>query len=158
MDEFMIKIEHATQADQREVHALLDACGLSTHDIFSCDALYWAARSETVLVGFCGLEWVENAALLRSVSVHDAYRGRGLARRLIEAVIAEAEARAIHRIYLFSKDIGAFFETLGWREVPVEEASKIMQDAPQVRRYDQVGWYPNERAFRRDVQGRADPA
>ncbi|HUA81751.1 MAG TPA: GNAT family N-acetyltransferase [Dyella sp.] len=148
----MIEIKRATQIDQRDVHALLDSCGLSTHDIFSSNALYWTARSEALLVGFCGMELAENTALLRSVSVRNEHRGRGLARRLIEAVMAEANARSIGRIYLFSKDTGGFFEALGWREVPVEEASKTMQAAPQVRRYHHIGWYPNERAFRRDLQ------
>ncbi|WP_233840498.1 GNAT family N-acetyltransferase [Dyella sp. 2HG41-7] len=154
----MIKIERAVQADLRDVHALLDTCGLSTHDIFSSGALYWTARSNTALVGFCGLELGEGAALLRSVSVHHEHRRLGLARLLLEAVIAEAQTRAIHRIYLFSKDTGGFFETLGWREVPVDEVATTMRAAPQVRRYDEYGWYPNERAFRRDMQGSADGA
>ena len=150
----MIKIAPAFQADQNEVHALLSACGLSTHDIFSSGALYWTARSETSLIGFCGLELAEDAALLRSVSVRDEDRGRGLARQLVEMVIGEAQARAIHRIYLFSKDTGGFFETLGWYEVPVDEVARTMHTAPQVRRYHQIGWYPDERAFRRDVSAR----
>lgn len=147
----MIEITRTSQADESDAHALLDACGLSTHDIFSPQATYWAAREEPRLVGFCGLEWGERGALLRSVSVHHEHRGRGIAKRLVETAIAEAQARFIRRIYLFSKDTGRFFETLGWREVPVSEVAEIMQAAPQVRRYEQVGWYPNERAFRRDV-------
>lgn len=147
----MIRIARAIPADQSEVHALLGACGLSAHDIFSSDALYWTARSESGLAGFCGLEWTNHAALLRSVSVRHEYRGQGLARRLVEAAIAEAEAHAIRCIYLFSKDTGSFFEALGWFEVPVSEVSEIMHAAPQVRRYHQIGWYPDERAFRRDL-------
>ena len=65
--------------------------------------------------------------------------------------MAEAKARAIHRIYLFSKDTGSFFQALGWYEVPVQEVAQIMQVAPQVRRYHHIGWYPDERAFRRNV-------
>ncbi|HUB88597.1 MAG TPA: GNAT family N-acetyltransferase [Dyella sp.] len=147
----MIEIARAVQADEDEVHMLLRACGLSTHDIFSPGAAYWVARNGAGPVGFCGLEWGDAAALLRSVSVHHEYRGRGVARRLVEAAIAETQARSIKRIYLFSKDTGRFFETLGWCEVPVDEASEVMQAAPQVRHYHHVGWYPNERAFRRDV-------
>jgi len=148
----MITIAPAIPADRHDVHALLDACGLSTYDVFSPDALYWTARSDAALVGFCGLELADRAALLRSVSVHDAHRGQGLASRLVEAALVEARARAIERIYLFSKDTGRFFEQMGWLPVPVEEASTIMCAAPQVRRYQHVGWYPNERAFRRDLQ------
>ena len=147
----MIRITQAVHAEQDAVHALLSACGLSTHDIFSPQALYWTAWNETALVGFCGLELAEDAALLRSVSVLDSCRGLGLARRLVETAITEARVRSIHRIYLFSKDAGDFFERLGWREVPVTEVAQTMQVAPQVRRYQRVGWYPDERAFRRDL-------
>ena len=147
----MIRIAPALQDEEGEVHALLNACGLSTHDIFSPEALYWTARDETALAGFCGLELARDAALLRSVSVHDPYRGRGLAKRLVETAGNEAMARSIHRIYLFSKDVGDFFKALGWHEVPVTKVSTVMQAAPQVRRYHQIGWYPNERAFRRDL-------
>jgi amino-acid N-acetyltransferase len=148
----MIRIESATQADQDDVHALLDACGLSTHDLFSPAALYWTVRSTTALIGFCGMELAGHAALLRSVAVHDEYRGQGLAKRLVETAITGARARAISRVYLFSKDAGSYFQALGWHEVPVEEASQIMHAAPQVRRYHHIGWYPDERAFRRDIQ------
>lgn len=147
----MIGIAPAIHSEQDEVHALLSVCGLSIHDIFSPQALYWTARRGTTLVGFCGLELAEGAALLRSVSVLDDYRGLGLARRLVETAITEAKVRSIDRIYLFSKDVGDFFERLGWREVPVAEVAQTMQVAPQVRRYQHVGWYPNERAFRRDL-------
>lgn len=153
----MIKIAHAVEADLHDVHTLLGACGLSTCDIFSAGALYWAARSEAGLVGFCGLELADGAALLRSVSVHGEHRRHGLARRLVEAATAEARARSIQRIYLFSKDTGSFFEALGWCEVPVKEVATIMQAAPQVRHYRQIGWYPDERAFRRDLQKDFEP-
>lgn len=50
-----------------------------------------------------------------------------------------------------SKDTGGYFERLGWREVPVAELAARLSQAPQVRRYDEVGWYPNERAFVRST-------
>lgn len=146
----MIEIAPAIHTEQEEVHALLSVCGLSTHGIFSPQGLYWTARRGTAL-GFCGLELAEGAALLRSVSVLDDYRGLGLARRLVETAITQAKVHSIDRIYLFSKDVGDFFERLGWREVPVAEVAQAMQVAPQVRRYQHVGWYPNEHAFRRDL-------
>ena len=33
-------------------------------------------------------------------------------------------------------------------EVPVSEAADALRQAPQVKRYDRVGWYFNERAYR----------
>jgi hypothetical protein len=59
----------------------------------------------------------------------------------------------IRDVYLFSKDTGAYFERLGWREVAVEEVAMRAANAPQVRRYNEIGWYPDERAFARRVEG-----
>ncbi len=49
-------------------------------------------------------------------------------------------------MYLFSKDTGGYFERLGWREVPVAEVAVRLPQAPQVRRYEEIGWYPDEHA------------
>jgi N-acetylglutamate synthase-like GNAT family acetyltransferase len=89
--------------------------------------------------------------LLRSVAVRPDARGQGLARRLLETALDMARRHSITRIYLFSKDTGDFFESLGWKEVPVKEAAEVMRAAPQVKRYNQIGWYLDERAFRRDI-------
>jgi N-acetylglutamate synthase-like GNAT family acetyltransferase len=85
---------------------------------------------------------------LRSVAVDNGMRGRGIARALIDDALRELHCKSIRVLFLFSKDMGAYFENLGWVEVPVGEAADALRQAPQVKRYDRTGWYINERAFR----------
>ena len=146
----MFRIRRAAHEDRDEARALLDSCGLSSSDIFVPGAFYWLAR-DNALAGFCGLEPDEDAGLLRSIAVRRDARGQGLARALLETALDAARRYSITRIYLFSKDTGAFFESLGWKEVPVKETAEVMRAAPQVKHYNRIGWYPEERAFRRDI-------
>jgi N-acetylglutamate synthase-like GNAT family acetyltransferase len=81
------------------------------------------------------------------------YRGKGIAERLIDCALQEAIRLDLPDVYLLSKDTGGYFERLGWREAAVAELAARLPRAPQVRRYDEIGWYPNERAFVRRVKG-----
>ena len=127
--------------------AVLQACGLSPVGILAPDTLYWVCREANELVGICGMEIGDGCALLRSVCVVESRRGRSIAEQLISRALLEAMRLELRDIYLFSKDTGGYFQRLGWREVPVAEVAARLPEAPQVRRYEQTGWYPDERAF-----------
>lgn len=130
---------------------VLQACGLSSAGILSPNTLYWVCREASELVGICGIEVGDGCALLRSVCVVESRRGRSIAEQLIGRALHEAIRLELRDIYLFSKDTGGYFERLGWREVPVAEVAARLPAAPQVRRYQEIGWYPDERAFVRDA-------
>lgn len=49
--------------------------------------------------------------------------------------------------YLFSTGAGPYWMRLGFRETPAPELIAAMPDAPQVRRYDELGWLPTEVAW-----------
>ena len=144
----MIKIEQATLGDTSSIHRLLVNCDLSTLEVLEAGTLYFVARLGEKTVGVCGLEFDGQSALLRSVAVDSGVRGQGIAKALIDGALQELRRRRIRALFLFSKDTGAYFEKLGWMEVPVGEAAASLRQAPQVKRYDRIGWYPNERAFR----------
>lgn len=50
----------------------------------------------------CGAAGEERVALLRSVAVRPAWRGRGLAGALVRGVVAAAEARGLAALYLLT--------------------------------------------------------
>ena len=132
---------------------VLAACGLSSFGILSSGTIYWVCRAETGLVGTCGMEVGHRCGLLRSVGVIESHRGKGIADRLIKSALLEAVVLGLEHIYLLSKDTGGYFERMGWREVPVAQLAARLPDVPQVRRYEEIGWYPNERAFVRSATG-----
>lgn len=130
------------------MHQLLMDCDLSTLELLEPGTIYFVARLGEKVVGVCGLEFDGDSALLRSVAVDNGTRGQGIARALIDDAIQELHRRNVRVVFLFSKDTGAYFENLGWVEVPVSEAADALRQAPQVKRYGRIGWYVNERAFR----------
>lgn len=137
----------ATDNDRTVLAGLLQACGLSSHDLDSSMGTYWLVQSDPP-GGACGLEQCGRFGLLRSLAVRDDQRGQGLGRYLVDHVVEDARARGLQALYTFSKDTGALFEHLGWSDAPVAEAALRLRGAPQVARYVRSGWYPDERAFR----------
>lgn len=142
-----LRIERATPDDRDAMARVLEICGLSSFGILAPSSLYWVCRAESGLVGTCGMEVGDRCALLRSVCVLESQRGRNIAERLVGCALLEATLLDLPDVYLFSKDTGGYFERLGWHEVPVAEVAARLPRAPQVRRYEEIGWYPDERAF-----------
>jgi len=146
-----LQVEQATHEDRGAMVTVLESCGLSSAGILAPGTLYWVCRGESGLLGICGIELGAGCALLRSVCVIESERGKSIAERLVRQALREATRLDLQQVYLFSKDTGEYFERLGWREVPVAEVAARMPEAPQVRRYHEIGWYPDERAFARSV-------
>ena len=72
-------------------------------------------------VGVAGLELCGDSALLRSVAVADGWRSRGVGRALVHRVIADAESRGLHALYLLTTTAEHYFPSFGF--VPIERAS-----------------------------------
>lgn len=146
-----LRVERAGSDDHAAMTAVLEACGLSSFGILAAGTLYWVCRTGEGLIGTCGIELGDRCALLRSVGVIESQRGKGIAEQLVGRALLEAARLDLPDVYLFSKDTGGYFERLGWREVPVREVAARLPQAPQVRRYEEIGWYPDERAFVRSI-------
>jgi amino-acid N-acetyltransferase len=86
-----------------------------------------AARGGEWLVGCAALEVYGASALLRSVAVDPAWRGRGLGAALTEAALALAGARGVARVYLLTETAGGFFPRFGFRAVPRSEVVPEVQ-------------------------------
>jgi amino-acid N-acetyltransferase len=77
-----------------EIKVLVAACGLPTDDIRH-DGVLVVARAGAELCGTAGMHAFGAAALVRSVAVHPAWRGRGIARALREEVLRRASAMRV---------------------------------------------------------------
>jgi amino-acid N-acetyltransferase len=102
-----------TASDRAEVKTLLAACKLPTEDI-GRDALFMVARRREQLCGVAGVEPFGAAGLLRSVAVHPAWRRKGIAFALCDAVMHDARQRGMRRLFLLTTDADRFFAKLGF--------------------------------------------
>lgn len=104
----------AVSEDLDAVERLLVQSGLPTVGVGEALCSFIVAESEGRLVGVVGLEICCEYALLRSTAVAPEWRDRGLGRRLVERIIAEAEARNICALYLLTTTAERYFPSFGF--------------------------------------------
>lgn len=149
----MIKITPAQPADYDRILALIQHVKLLTDDLLAAGTRYWVVETEAGKLAACaGLEFGTDAVLFRSLAVYEAYRGEGLARRLIDHALNEAQAAGYHHVYCFSTRAADYFGRIGFREVPVTQLAAALPDAPQVVRFAAIGKLAGERAWHKALR------
>lgn len=143
-----LSIVTAQPADYERILALLQHVKLLTDDLLVPGTRYWLAQTDSGETAACaGIEFGEDAILFRSLAVYEAYRGEGLALRLIENALDEAKAEGKHHAYCFSIRAANYFQRIGFVEVPVAQLVEALPNVPQVVRFAKIGKLAGERAF-----------
>ena len=137
------EIERMQPEDVREVAALeakifsipwSEAGFLSS--LQSKDTLYLAVRKSGQLIGYCGLLQSFEEADITNVAVEEAYRGCGVASRMLERLMELGKARGILRYTLEVRVSNAsaihLYEKLGFHSVGIR---KNFYDSPTIFRY-----------------------
>ncbi len=108
----------ATAQDLPRVHALLTENRLPLDGVDACLDCFVVAEHDGALVGVAGTERCGEGeyALLRSVAVADAWKGKGLGRALVVRAIADAEARGARALYLLTTTAEHYFPSFGFRQ------------------------------------------
>lgn len=108
----------ATAADLPRVQALLTENKLPLDGVDRALECFVVAEHEGALVGVAGTErcGVGQHALLRSVAVADAWKGKGLGRALVTRAIADAESRGAKALYLLTTTAEHYFPSFGFRQ------------------------------------------
>ncbi len=109
-----VQIELARPADLPAIRSLLEAAGLPA-DVEPHLPHFLVARHGQALVGCIGMEVAGSDALFRSLVVEPAHRGRGLARRLYDALVDLAKAQGVERAYMLTTTIAPLAQAWGFR-------------------------------------------
>ncbi len=117
-----ITIERATVAEVPAIAGLLQAAGLPHEDFAPHVAHFLVARNGGDVIGAVGAEVAGPEALLRSLVVEKAWRGRGLGDELVQRLEAAAQAWGVRRWWLLTTTAEAFFLKRGFRLTPRAEA------------------------------------
>lgn len=96
------------------VRSLLGAAGLPAGDLSDDLQHFLACGSRESPDGVIGLELYGRDALLRSLVVSPAMRGRGCGKALVDAVETHARDAAVERIFLLTETAEPFFASLGY--------------------------------------------
>jgi len=147
-----IGVREATLEDAPALRSFLTTQGLPTEDILAPGTVYWLAETASKeLIASAGLEFGNEAGLLRSVATAEIQRGKGLGKIMVDTALEKARAHGLRHVYLFSTGAGNYFVGLGFVESPVEELVAAVPNAPQVIRFTALGWLSTEVAWRIDL-------
>ncbi len=81
---------------------------------------YTLAKDGDKIVGFCALHiYSMNLAEIRSIVVHEDYRGQAIGNRLIDVVLKEAKKLNLSQVLSLTYQ-KRFFEKLGFKEIEKE--------------------------------------
>ena len=112
----------ATPADLASIAELLESSDLPTVGVGEELCSFIVAEADGKLVGVVGIEsCCDRYALLRSTAVADAWRSRGVGRKLVERAISEAEARGFKALYLLTTTAEHYFPSFGFSKVDRSE-------------------------------------
>jgi len=115
-----------------EIVSLLGECGLPVSDIsLSQPPLFFGTRSDSNLSAIIGLEIFGSVALLRSLAVAPAYRGRGLARELVVYAEHFAGSHGVEFLFLLTTTATGFFARLGYVPASRSTAPSAIQTTSQ---------------------------
>src|SRR5262245_42586705 len=99
----------ATNADLPAIERVLASNGLPTSGVAEALCGFLVAEADGAVIGTVGMEYCGAYGLLRSTAVVPEWRGRGVARQLVERIVAEAEGRGIHALYLLTTTAERYF-------------------------------------------------
>jgi amino-acid N-acetyltransferase len=88
-------------------------------------------RTSAGLLGAVGIEYYEDAALLRSLVVEKNYSGHGIGKALVAAAESLASDTGVLALYLLTTAADRFFEALGFRRLQRDLAPAAIRGSHQ---------------------------
>jgi amino-acid N-acetyltransferase len=123
----------ATPADLPAIETLLKASALPVDGVREALPGFVVADAGADIVGVAGLEVCCDNALLRSVAVAADWRSRGVGRDLVNRVIADAESRGIHGLYLLTTTADRYFPSFGFSTIARADAPDDIRETGEFK-------------------------
>jgi amino-acid N-acetyltransferase len=121
----------ARASDEPAIRSLLDAAGLPSQDVRCGAQDLLTAWDGAALVGVVGLERYGPDALLRSLAVAEAWRGRGLGDALCRRAIEVARGLGLRTLYLLTPTAAPFFAARGFSRLERAAVPSAVQASTQ---------------------------
>ena len=107
-------------ANDSRLAGLLSAAGLPTEDLEG-NRFIGMVRGGQTLAAAGGLDLAPPFALLRSLAVEPAHKGRGLGRVMAIKMLGEARNAGVNELYLLTTNAAPFFAQFGFENVGREQ-------------------------------------
>ncbi len=117
----------AIQNDLEAIGELLIRNALQAEDLRDDHVQLFVAKNSGKVIGVAGMEVYEKTAFFRSFAVEDAWKGRGIGRKLLEHLTDLCMSANILDIYLLTFTAEKYFERHGFMTIPREQAPEAIR-------------------------------
>jgi amino-acid N-acetyltransferase len=128
-----VQIERASDVDRPSILQLLRAAELPIDGRAEHLNAAFVARDGAAIVGCSALEIYADGALLRSVVVAPAARGRGVGQRLTAAAVTLAQSVGMPAVYLLTTSAESYFPKFGFVHVTREQVPASVKQSIEFR-------------------------
>ncbi|MCF0051811.1 arsenic resistance N-acetyltransferase ArsN2 [Dyadobacter sp. LJ53] len=126
-----LQIDKARPEEKELVIRLLKEADLPTEDLPDSLPNFLLAKEGEALVGVAGLERFGSVGLLRSVAVSPAHQGQGIAGRMVEQLLNNADKQKLEAVYLITTTADHYFDRYGFIAVDRQEVPEAIQQTRQ---------------------------
>jgi N-acetylglutamate synthase-like GNAT family acetyltransferase len=123
----------AGRADLPAIERLLVASDLPVAGIQDELCSFLVAENEGQVVGVVGMERRGRHGLLRSTAVAPEWRGRHIARELVERIIAQAEKQGVRAMYLLTTTAERYFPAFGFETTTRDSVPDEIRETEEFR-------------------------
>ena len=124
-----VVLRQATPADRTIALGLLQSAGLPRDGLSDRRIVLAVAEVNGEIAGVAGLERYGTSALLRSVAVSPTQRGRRVAQRLVDRLLAEARSDHVHDVYLRTTTAEGYFPRFGFAPIGAESVPEPVRES-----------------------------
>lgn len=129
----VVAFRAATGGDLASVQALLRDSHLPVDGVAECISDFIVAESGGDVIGAIGLETYSPYGLLRSAAVADAWRGKGIGRSLVNALLADEKSRNLDAIYLLTTTAENYFPAFGFTRIARDDVPEELMASAEFR-------------------------
>ena len=128
-----VEFRRATASDLAKVETLLSQSHLPLDGVADCIDNFIVAEAGGSIVGSIGMETHEGVGLLRSAAVSKPLQGRGIGRRLVEELIADAKGQGISAMYLLTTTAEDYFPSFGFEKIERDKVPSALEASPELQ-------------------------
>jgi amino-acid N-acetyltransferase len=150
------KIERATVDDGPAILRLLSTNELPREGLLDHIDTALVARDGSAIVGCAALEIYPDGALLRSVAVDLAARGRGVGSQLTASALDLASSLSMPAVYLLTTTAEGFFPKFGFERITREDVPASVRNSVEFRSACPSTAIVMKRALSADIRARGN--
>jgi amino-acid N-acetyltransferase len=118
--------------EMQVIQSLLEANNLPVSDL-NDDITFFVEKANDSIIATGGIESAGNDAIIRSIAVDDAYKGKGFGSKITRQLLNYAKETGMKDIYLLTTTAENYFPRYGFKKIDRQEVPMDVKNSSQYK-------------------------